>query len=103
MQSEFRRDTRNQYLVINSLHGEEEKDYRLKMLTGNKIEMFASCSGELVNGKELLYYDVTGKIQLSAYLNTYQADESFFVALFISMAEALCVLSVFRKEVCRKL
>ena len=89
MQSEFRRDTRNQYLVINSLHGEEEKDYRLKMLTGNKIEMFASCSGELVNGKELLYYDVTGKIQLSAYLNTYQADESFFVALFISMAEAL--------------
>ena len=90
MKVEFRKDIRNQYMVINPA---DEKDasenYRFNMIVRNRINMFAECSSECINGEDLLYYNVTGKIQLSSYLNTYLAGAVFFETLFLAMADAL--------------
>ena len=90
MKAEFRKDVRNEYMIINPADEEAaRKDYRVNMLTENSINMFAPCSSEHVNGVELLYYNITGKTQLSSYLNTYRADAAFFEMLFSGIADAL--------------
>jgi hypothetical protein len=89
MQTEYRKDIRNRYLVINSETDDDDKDYRLNMIVENRIPHFAPCRTENVNGKGLLYYDITGKTDILSYLDMRQADEKFFSGLFAAVAEAL--------------
>ena len=90
MQAEFREDIRKQYLVITSSRSvADAKDYRLAMINENHIEGLASCKMEQMNGVWLLYYDITGKMRLDEYLNTYKADEAFFQEFFSGLANVL--------------
>ena len=90
MQVEYRKDIRNQYLVINSEMTEKElNDYRVNMMIENRIPRFAACRAEYLNGKELLYYDITGRISIRDYLNEHKADESFFTGLFSGIADVI--------------
>ncbi len=99
MKKEFRKDIKNCYLVIESdIESIRPCDYRLKMITENKIERLAPCSTQMMNGTELLYYNVSEKMQLSEYLKSYQADEMFFRGLFFSLSAALRGLNEFLLE-----
>ncbi len=90
MQAEFREDTKKHYFVLTSPKSvTDSKDYRLAMIKENHISGFASCKTEQMNGADLLYYDITEKMCLDEYLNTYKADAEFFKQLFSNLAKAL--------------
>lgn len=56
----YSRDYRKNYLIIQD-DRVLEGDYRLKMLTQNRIEGLLDCQERMLNGEGLIYYDVTSK------------------------------------------
>lgn len=65
MRAEYKRDMNHNYLV---LHGEEELDtasYQVRMLVANVIPSLLKCRFHGVDGKTLLYYEITSKQSLA--------------------------------------
>lgn len=90
MQVEFRRDIRNQYIVIRNRFKDEGKpDYRFSMITGNKIPSLALCHAEQMDSDMLMYYDITGEVSIEQHLKNRAADAPFFKALFSNLSNAL--------------
>ena len=89
MKTEFRRDTRHQYLVVHP----EESDvfgYRAKMIWNNRIEGFAECFSEEFNGQNLFYYDIpAGYTALSAYLETSPVSEGLYRRILSGLSDAM--------------
>lgn len=61
MKAEYKRDVNHNYLI---LYGEEEIDtasYQVRMLVGNIIPSLLKCRVQGIDGKFMIYYDITSR------------------------------------------
>ena len=67
MYAEYKRDMSHNYLI---LHGENPVDtssYQVRMLTGNAVPSILKCRIQGLDGKFLLYYDITSRQSLASF------------------------------------
>lgn len=67
MKKEYKRDMNHNYLI---LHGDSEIDtasYQVRMLVGNVIPSLLKCRIQGMDGKFMVYYDITSRQSLSAF------------------------------------
>lgn len=62
MEIEVRHDINKNYLIV---HGQQEGDYMVQMLDGNKIKGFLDMEVREIDNQSHYYYDITGKENLS--------------------------------------
>lgn len=66
MKSEYKRDMNHNFFI---LYGEEEVDtgsYQVRMLVGNAIPSLLKCRIQGIDGKFMVYYDITSKQSVSS-------------------------------------
>ncbi|MGI6069555.1 MAG: DUF6382 domain-containing protein [Blautia sp.] len=66
MRAEYKRDVNHSYLVMDSEAEQDIASYRIRMLLGNSISTFLSCTVKGLNGNTLFYYDISGEQSISA-------------------------------------
>lgn len=67
MKTEYKRDMNHNYLI---LHGDNEIDtasYQVRMLVGNVIPSLLKCRIQGMDGKFMVYYDITSRQSLSTF------------------------------------
>ncbi|MDO4276641.1 MAG: DUF6382 domain-containing protein [Eubacteriales bacterium] len=67
MKSEYKRDMNHNFLI---LYGEKEVDtasYQVRMLVGNIIPSLLKCRIQGIDGKFMVYYDITSKQSVSSF------------------------------------
>lgn len=67
MKTEYKRDMNHNYLI---LHGDNEIDtasYQVRMLVGNVIPSLLKCRIQGMDGKFMVYYDITSRQSLSSF------------------------------------
>lgn len=62
MEIEVKHDINKNYLIV---HGQQEGDYMVQMLDGNKIKGFLNMEVRKIDNQSEYYYDITGKENLS--------------------------------------
>lgn len=70
MRAEYKRDMNHNYLI---LHGEEVPDtdsYQVRMLVGNGMPSLLKCRLQGIDGKFLIYYDITSKQSVASMYET---------------------------------
>lgn len=70
MKAEYKRDMNHNYLI---LHGEEVPDtdsYQVRMLVGNGMPSLLKCRLQGIDGKFLIYYDITSKQSVASMYET---------------------------------
>lgn len=62
LEIEVKHDINKNYLIV---HGQQEGDYMVQMLDGNKIKGFLNMEVRKIDNQSEYYYDITGKENLS--------------------------------------
>lgn len=83
MKAEYRRDLKNNYLVIEATEKEEDEDYCIHMVEQNKIPGLLPFHRSRRDGKLFLNYEITGR----------QAVASLFEKRYLGYADILFLLS----------
>ncbi len=89
MRAEYKRDMNHNYLV---LHGEEELDtasYQVRMLAANAIPLLLKCRFHGVDGKMLLYYEITSKQSLATLYEQKLLDGKDLQMIFGSFIQVI--------------
>ena len=67
MQTEYRREINQNYLIICQSDEEEIDHFQSKMLMTQKWNHLAACTENVINGKNVFYYDINSIISLPGY------------------------------------
>ena len=67
MRSEYKRDMNHNYLILHKEGNIDTDSYQVRMLVGNVVPSFLKCRIQGVDGKFLVYYDITSRQSLLSY------------------------------------
>lgn len=90
MKTEYKRDMNHNYLI---LHGDNEIDtssYQVRMLVGNVIPSLLKCRIQGMDGKFMVYYDITSRQSLSTFYEDKklrQEEVKMIFAAFVRVME----------------
>lgn len=89
MRAEYKRDMNHNYLI---LHGEEVPDtdsYQVRMLVGNGMPSLLKCRLQGIDGKFLIYYDITSKQSVASMYETKKMGLEDLHLIFGSFVKAM--------------
>lgn len=67
MKAEYKRDMNHNYLILHSEEQIHTDSYQTRMLVGNVIPSFLKCRIQGVDGRYLVYFDITSRQSVSAF------------------------------------
>lgn len=86
MQVEMIKILNRRCMAVGSSDPAKENGYVLKMILENPMKGILPCSYARVDAKEMLCFDITGKIPLTVYLKEKPAGQQFLKELLLSAA-----------------
>ena len=93
MQTEYRREINQNYLIICQSDEEEIDHFQSKMLMTQKWNHLAACTENVINGKNVFYYDINSIISLPGYYGARKMRKDDIVRLIRQLEEAIEELS----------
>mgnify|MGYP003622013448 FL=1 len=89
MQTEYRREINQNYLIICQSDEEEIDSFQSKMLMTQKWNHLAACTENVINGKNVFYYDINSIISLPGYYGARKMRKDDIVRLIRQLEEAI--------------
>ena len=74
MRTEYKRDMNHNYLIV---YGENEintDSYQVRMLAGNVIPSLLKCRIQGMDGRFLIYFDITSKQAVNIFIQILKKD-----------------------------
>ena len=89
MRAEYKRDMNHNYLI---LYGEDEintDSYQVRMLVGNVIPSLLKCRIQGMDGRFLVYFDITSKQALSVLYEEKKMGVEDLRLIFVGFVKAM--------------
>lgn len=92
MKAEYRRELTRNYLVLEDEYGFSYENYRVRMITRNRIPSFLECRVQMVDGILFFYYDTSDTCPLSTVFQNHPVQrkemENLLRAIDLAMKSA---------------
>ncbi len=89
MKAEYKRDLRDNYLILSALEEKEEDDYSIYMVEKNKIPGLLPVHRSRMDGALLLSYEITGKQPLASLYEQKQLGCADILLILSELGEIL--------------
>lgn len=98
MQVEYKRDLNHNYLIVQGDSAIDTTSYQVRMVLAGQMPMLLPCRIQALDGRALLYYEITSRQSLASYYENKKLDEGDLRAIFQGFMEIVQHLRAFLLE-----